>query len=140
MGRNKTLERRVAIRISRQKSAVVLREDFDDLGGYDQVGRALRQLVAKGVIMKIGYGLYARTEPSYFNPGERVPEKPLFPDLAREALARLGVEIVPSTFQKQYMEGKHNQVLNGRVFGTTSRITRRIGYDGFYTSYERFAR
>lgn len=61
------------------------------------------------------------------------------PDLAREALTRLGVEIVPSTLQRQYMEGKHNQVMNGRLFGTTSRITRRIGYDGFYTSYERFA-
>jgi hypothetical protein len=140
MPKYNTLERKIATRISRQKSVVVLRKDFDDLGGYDQVGRALRQLVAKGVIMKIGYGLYARTEPSYFNPGERVPEKPLFPDLAREALTRLGVEIVPSTLQRQYMEGKHNQVLNGRLFGTTSRITRRIGYDGFYTSYERFAR
>lgn len=139
MARKNSLERRITARIARKKSPVILREDFDDLGGYDQVGRVLRQLVAKGVIMKIGYGLYARTEPSYFNPEERVPEKPLFPDLAREALERLGVEIVPSTLERQYMEGKHNQVLNGRLFGTTSRITRRIGRDGYYTSYERFA-
>ena len=35
-----------------------LRADFDDLGGYDQVGRALRGLVQKGQLLKLGYGIY----------------------------------------------------------------------------------
>ena len=56
----KTVEYRVSARISRKKCAVLMREDFADLGNYSQVGRALRHLVAKGAIMKIGYGLYAR--------------------------------------------------------------------------------
>ncbi len=72
---NNTLERKIAVRISRKKSTVILRKDFDDLGGYDQVGRALRTLAAKGKIMKIGYGLYARTTLSSLS-GKPVPENP----------------------------------------------------------------
>jgi hypothetical protein len=37
-----TLEIRLSSRINRKRSDVFLRSDFDDLGGYDQVGRALR--------------------------------------------------------------------------------------------------
>lgn len=46
---NETLEIRLSKRINRKRSNVFLRADFDDLGGYDQVGRALRQLVRGGV-------------------------------------------------------------------------------------------
>ena len=61
MKNKKTIEDRILARISRMKSSVVLREDFIDLGGYDQIGRVLRQLAQKGRILKIGYGLYAKT-------------------------------------------------------------------------------
>jgi len=47
-------------RIERQRRDVLLRSDFADLGGYDHVGRALRQLVQVGRLLKIGSGLYAR--------------------------------------------------------------------------------
>lgn len=39
-----TIADRVEARIKRSKRDVFLREDFDDLGGYDQIGRALRQM------------------------------------------------------------------------------------------------
>ena len=42
--RLKTLEDRVSYRIARSKQNVFVREDFEDLGGYDQIGRALRLL------------------------------------------------------------------------------------------------
>lgn len=41
MKNRKTMETRILARISRMKSSVILGEDFIDLGGYDQVGRAL---------------------------------------------------------------------------------------------------
>ena len=91
MLQKRALERKILNRISRMKWAVVLREDFDDLGGYDQVGRALRKLAAKGIIMKIGYGLYAKAEKSPFT-GKLLPQLSL-PDLAKQALERLKVEI-----------------------------------------------
>ena len=42
-----SLEARVLRRIKRQRRAVFMREDFSDLGGYDQVGRVLRSLVGR---------------------------------------------------------------------------------------------
>jgi len=72
MKNNKTIESRIITRISRMKSNVSLRGDFIDLGGYDQVGRALRQLAQKGKILKIGYGLYAKARVSPLT-GEALP-------------------------------------------------------------------
>jgi hypothetical protein len=43
-----SLQGRLEKHIARKRGDVFLRTDFDDLGGYDQVGRALRQLVEKG--------------------------------------------------------------------------------------------
>lgn len=136
MPENKTLERKIALRIARRKSPVILRKDFADLGGYDQVGRALRALASKGMIVKIGYGLYARTKPSYFTPGQTVLEKNL-PEIAREALRRLGVKPLPSTLEKDYNAGRTTQVPSGRLIGVKGRISRKIGYNRVYVSYER---
>ena len=62
-----TLEGRVAARIIRKKDIVFLRDDFLDLSGYDQVGRALQSLTRKGKLIKIGYGLYAKVKVSSFD-------------------------------------------------------------------------
>lgn len=43
-----------------KKKNVFLRKDFESLGGYKQVGRALNQLTEEGILIKIGYGLYAK--------------------------------------------------------------------------------
>jgi len=135
MKNNNTLERRIVARISRKKSAVILREDFKDLGGYDQVGRVLRMLASKGKILRIGYGLYARASISKIS-GQLVPEKPL-PSLAREALQRLGVETAPSSLEKEYNAGKTTQVPTGRMIAVKGRISRKIGYNGAYVNFER---
>ncbi|MBX9726630.1 MAG: hypothetical protein K2X09_05130 [Rickettsiales bacterium] len=137
MKKYKTIEYRIYARISRKKCAVVLREDFEDLGDYDQVGRALRQLAAKGKIMKIGYGLYAKTRVSPFS--GRTTLKGNLPEIATEALQRLGVETAPSTLEKEYNAGRTTQVPTGRLIGITSRVRRKIGYNGTYVSYERVA-
>ena len=58
-----TLEVRLLNGITRKRGDMFLRADFNDLGGYDQVGRVLRGLVREGELMKIGFGLYARATP-----------------------------------------------------------------------------
>lgn len=131
------LERRIADRVARKKGDVFLRGDFADLGGYDQVGRALRRLAAKGCLIRIGYGLYARTVPSPLS-GRNVPAKPL-PMLSREALARLNVETLPSRSAQANSAGSSTQVPTGRVIAVKGRMARRIGYDGKYVSFERTA-
>ncbi len=135
MLRVNTLEKKITVRISRKKSTVILREDLRDLGGYDQVGRALRTLVAKGMIVKLGYGVYAKTTESSLT-GERIPQKPL-PTLAKEALERLGIETAPSTLEIEYNAGRTTQVPTGRMIAVKGRVNRKIGYKGAYVSYER---
>ena len=134
----KTLERKIANRIARMKSTVLLRADFKDLGGYDQVGRVLRMLVSKGLIMNIGYGLYAKAVRSKLS-GKLVPEKSL-PTLAKEALKRLNVETGCSALEKEYNAQETTQIPTGRVIAVKGRVSRKIGYNGAFVSYEQITK
>jgi hypothetical protein len=69
-----SLEERLEKRIARILGDVFLRADFSDMGDYEQVGRALRQLVRKGRLMKAGYGIYTRAGPSILD-GKPTPTK-----------------------------------------------------------------
>ncbi len=130
----KTLEDRIAYRIDRRKGEVFMRKDFSDIADYDQVGRSLRQLVKKGKIVKIGYGLYAKAGVSPLS-NRIVPRRGLR-DLATEALNKLKVEVVPSSYDRAYNEGKTSQIPTGRVIGVKGRVVRKIGYDGKYVTFE----
>src|SRR5260370_22458177 len=99
-----TLENRVAKRIDRERGDVFLRANFSDLGGYDQVGRVLRQFVRQGKLLKIGSGLYTRARPSTLD-GTPTPVKGLRA-LADEALRRLGVQTVPTRLERNYSAAK----------------------------------
>jgi hypothetical protein len=67
-----------------------------------------RNLVRTGKIIKIGYGLYAKAKKSSIT-GEVIPVAPL-PTLAKAALERLGVEVVPSTLESEYNAGNTTRV------------------------------
>jgi len=85
--------------------------------------------------MKIGQGLYARARRSPLD-GKLRPEKGL--DTLKEALRRLGVEIVPTRAERAYNSGRSEQVPTGRVVGIRGkRIRRKIGYDGMFLGFER---
>jgi hypothetical protein len=129
------LETRVLKRIERKRGDVFLRSDFSDLGGYDQVGRALRQLVRQGRLLKIGLGLYTRTRPSLLD-GAPTPVKG-FRRLAVEALSRLGIETEPTRLERAYNAGQTTQVPAGRVVAVRKRVRRKIGYNGVTVSFER---
>ena len=47
-------------RLSRSRRYVFIRADFEDIAGYDQVGRVLRDLVKDGELIKVGYGVYTK--------------------------------------------------------------------------------
>ncbi|MDN5753060.1 MAG: hypothetical protein L0H15_07240, partial [Nitrosospira sp.] len=129
---------KVSARIARKNNAVFVRKDFEDLGGYDQIGRILRQLATAGKLVRIGYGLYAKAKRSTLT-GTVVPILPL-PTLAKEALGRLGVEIGTSQLEKNYNASITTQVPTGRKIAIKGRVSRKIGYNGAYASYERVAR
>ena len=129
-----SLEGRLEKRIARKRGDVFLRADFDDLGGYDQVGRGLRQLVRDGQLVKVGQGLYARARPSMTS-GEPVPVGGL--NALKEALRRVGVETLPSRLERAYNDGLTTQVPTGRVVGVSRRVRRKIGYGDINLSFER---
>lgn len=138
MKSTKTLEAKILYRMGRKKVSVFLREDFLDLSGYDQVGRVLKELTRKGKLVKIGYGLYAKTKVSGVT-GQPVPVEPL-PSLARQALKRLGVTPLATKAEKDYVEGRSTQVPTGRQIGVDKRINRKIGYKDATIYYERSTR
>ena len=128
----KPLLERIKTRIIRKKGNVFLREDFSDLGGYDQVGRAMKKLTEEGVICRLGYGVYAR---GYYN---RYAKKILPVEgvvTVRRAVERLGVTILPSP-NLMRMNADGVQVPNGRVIGVNKRFTRKLGYDTFQIVYK----
>jgi hypothetical protein len=135
MMRPETLETQLLKRIARKQGDVFLRADFTDLGGYDQVGRALLNLVRKGQLMKVGYGLYARTRPSLLD-GKPLPAKGIR-ELATEALGRIGIEATATRLEEAYNAGKTTQVPTGRVIGVRGRVRRKLSYNGFPLSFER---
>ncbi len=129
-----TLETQILKRIDRKRGDVFLRADFDDIGGYDQVGRTLGKLAKEGKLLKIGYGLYSRAIKSTFD-DTLIPPKGLA--TLREALKRVGVETLPSRSMQDYNAGRTTQVPTGRVVGVRQRVRRKIGYNGFTLSFER---
>lgn len=135
MDRYGTLTYKVSARIARKNGVIVfVREDFADIGGYDQIGRVLRELARAGKLIKIGYGLYAKAKKSSIT-GEVIPVAPL-PTLAKAALERLGIEIASSNLERDYNAGKTTQVPTGRLIAVKGRVNRKIGYGGAYVSYE----
>ena len=129
-----TLETRLLKRIARKRGDVFLRVDFDDLGGYDQVGRVLRRLVRQGELMKIGFGLYARAVQLPFSDS---PVPPQGLTTLTEALQRLDIKTVPSRLERDYNAGRTTQVPTGRVVAVARRVRRKLGYNGFFLSFER---
>lgn len=125
-----SLKSKVSTKISRSKREVFLRSDFESLAGYDQVGRALRQLTSEGTLLKIGYGLYAKARPN------RITGKPMlsaeggFSQVAEEALSRLGVKWQPSKTVQAYQAGSTQIPANAEVI-VLDRFNRRIGTEKF---------
>ena len=130
-----TLEERLLKRIDRKRGDVFLRADFDDLGGYNQVGRALRNIVREGRLVRVGQGLYARAV-SAPSDGRPIPNKG-FRAMATEALGRLGIETAPTRLEQAYNTGRTTQVPSGCVVAVKKRVRRKIGYDGIFVGFER---
>ena len=54
MAIGQTLEKRIQYRIKRKKDSVFMLSDFLDLSDKDQIGRALRKLIKKILLLKLG--------------------------------------------------------------------------------------
>jgi len=130
-----TLEERIEMSLRRSASKVFVRKDFDKFGGYDQVGRALRGVINKGLLIKAGYGVYVKAKTSKLT-GKPIPVVPLI-EVGLEALTKLGVKPELGTAAKDYRDGKTTQMPMSAVLNVgSSRISRRIGFGKKSIRYE----
>ena len=136
--RPENLETRLLKHIDRKSGDVFLLSDFRDFAGYDQVARALRNLVRKGLLLKLGHGLYTRAAASPID-GSPVPVKDLHA-LAEEALDRLGLKSDPALLEQGDDAGRTTQVPAGPVVAVKKRVRRKIGFNGTFAAFERGGR
>lgn len=131
-----TLESRVRDKIRKSRRMVFLRDDFTSLAGYDQVGRALRQLEAQGRLVRVGQGLYAKARKNRITGQPMLAAPGGFEQVAKEALDRLGVKWEPAGAEKAYQAGG-TQVPARVVVKVKGPFHRRIAFGRYQLGVER---
>ena len=124
----RTLRERMEERIARKRDDVFLTREFRDLGGEDQVLRALRGLVRDGRLMRLGYGVYGRAKISRLSGAPMLAASGGFIGAARQALDKLGVRWEQTEFQRAYNEGRSTQVPVNPAVRVKGRFARRLKY------------
>ncbi len=125
-----SLKTQIDIKIKRSSRTVFLRADFEKLGGYDQIGRALRALIKDGKLIKIGYGIYAKARPNRLTGKPMLAAEGGFNQVAEEALQRLGVKWAKSEAFTAYQNGSSQIPANAEVV-VLDRFCRKIATDKF---------
>jgi hypothetical protein len=128
-------EERIYRSLARRKDDVFVRNELAALGSEAQVNRALRNLLSRGVIVKLGVGVYAKAKKSVLT-GAPIPVKPLSV-LAPIALQKLGVKTFPSQLTQAYNNGRSTQLPIGNVVNIgKSRVSRKLGFGQQTIAYE----
>lgn len=130
---NQTLEKKIQYRIKRKKDSVFLLADFQDLSDKDQIMRALRKLIAKNIIIRVGQGVYVRAKISKVT-NKPIPEKDIT-SIAIDVLKKLNVKVLQSEYDAMYNKKQSTQVPTGRVIVIKGRVSRKIGFNGNYVKY-----
>lgn len=131
-----TIQERIEMSLRRSSALVFARNEFDKFGGYDQVGRALRSVMAKGLLIRAGYGLYVKTRISSLS-GKPIPALSLI-EVGLQALEKLGIKAELGRAAKAYRDGATSQMPMSTVLDVgKSRVTRKIGFAGKSIRYEK---
>ena len=133
----RTLREKIEGRIARRRDDVFLTREFRDLGGEDQVLRALRGLIQEGNLVRLGYGVYGRAETSRLSGKPMLAARDGFIGAARQALDKLGVSWEPTEFQRAYNEGRSTQVPVNPAVRIKGRFARRLRYQDAELRLER---
>lgn len=126
MAKRRTLLNRLETRIARKRDDVFLTREFADLGGEDQVLRALRSLVRNNRLVRLGYGVYGRAAVSRLSGKPILYSQTGFIGAARQALTKLGVAWEPTAAERAYNEGRSTQVPVNPVVRVKGRFSRRL--------------
>src|SRR3990167_3717439 len=130
-----SIEYKALTRVKSIRGSVVLRKDFDDLGSYRQISRAIKELLAENKLVKVGVGIYAK---AYLSKYSNIPlVKNGVDSTLRYALKRLGVAYEPGSAEKEYNEGKTTQVPVRNIVKLKTRCRRRLGYKNSELIFEK---
>ncbi|HVY92086.1 MAG TPA: DUF6088 family protein [Bryobacteraceae bacterium] len=126
----RTLKEKIEARIARRRGDdVFLTREFRDLGGEDQVLRALRRLVREQRLVRLGYGVYGRAIISSLSGKPVLYARDGFAGAARQALTKLGVAWEPTQAERAYNEARSTQIPVNPVIRVKGRFSRRL-FDG----------
>ena len=127
MRRQRTLREKIEGRIARRPGEdVFLPREFADLGGEDQVLRALRVLVREKRLVRLGYGVYGRAVISRLSGEPILYSANGFLGAARQALTKLGVSWEPTEAERDYNERRSTQVPVNPIVRVNGRFSRRL--------------
>jgi hypothetical protein len=143
MRKPKTAKQKVAEIVTRSTSDVFVPADFTkakpDTSEYDATLRAVRQLVREGVLVRLAYGVYARTRPSPIT-GKPMLAAPGGVDGAvRQALKKLNVKWSEGRAVQDYNAGRSTQIPMNASLRVGTRFSRRFSYRGKEIAFERTA-
>jgi predicted transcriptional regulator of viral defense system len=129
------LEERLLRSVKQRASDVILRAELVKMGSSSQLSEALKALQDKGVLVRIGTGVYARTRRSSVT-GAVIPAGSL-ETLATEALKKMGVAVKASKAAVEYNSRRTTQLPGTFVANTGRRkIRRKIAVGGRSVVYE----
>lgn len=113
-------------RIKRMPGNVLLRADIENMGSPRQISRCLKDLVEIGELVKIGYGIYAK---SYVS---ETLNKPViqggFSQACKEALTKKGIKWEPGSAEQAYNAGQSTQIPVRTIVQLKSRYRGRLSY------------
>ena len=122
----KSLKFKILDKTNQMSNSIVLRQDIQDMGSSRQISRCLKDLVEIGELIKIGYGIYAK---SYISENIGKPIiKDGFDQACKEALTRLNVSWEPGSAEKAYNAGLSRQVPVRIIVCLKSRFRRHLSY------------
>jgi len=131
-----TTKERLLASLRRSKGTAFIRKDFERFGDYRQVSRAIKELVEEEVLIRVGYGTYAKTRPSSIS-GKPVPAEPLL-NIAFEIMGKLGVKADVGRDALALREGRCTQVPILPIVNVgKARVCRRISYENKTVIYEK---
>ena len=139
----KTAKQRVAQFVTRSKADVFVPGDFTkakpDTSDYDATMRAVRQLVRDGDLVRIAYGVYAKTRKSPINGQPIIAASGGIDGVVRQALSKLKVKWANSKAIEDYNAGRSTQIPVNPVYRVESGFSRRFSYRGKEIKFERSA-
>jgi hypothetical protein len=131
-----TVKDRVKKSLKLSKSNVFLRQDFDRFGGYEQVGKVLKELLDEGAVVRVGYGVYVKSMKSVIT-GNPVPLAELT-EIGLVLMKKLGVKADVGAAAREYRDGKTTQIPVRPVIAIKKPTTRKIAWGKKVLAYEKY--